>query len=99
MNKAELSRYLKAFSDQSRLTILELLAHNDLSVTELTDKIGLSQSAVSRHLAVLRAADVVIATRYGQSVVYSLNTANVTICCEDLCSCLQIRPKFGKRKK
>jgi ArsR family transcriptional regulator len=98
MNKKDLSRYFKAFSDLTRLTILEFLARKDLTVNEITSKVGLTQSAVSRHLSVLRAANVVEATRDGQSVVYSLNKENVCICCNDLCDGLQVTPRLPSRK-
>lgn len=99
MNKKELSIYLKAFGDLSRLTILELLAVKDLTVNEITSKVHLTQSAVSRHLSILRAADVVRATRMGQNVIYSLNKDKVSICCGDLCDCLQVNPKIQIEKK
>ncbi len=98
MNKKEISIYFKAFSDLSRLTILELLARGDLTVGEITAKVKLSQSAVSRHLGILRAADVVSATRDGQSVIYSLNRDRVGICCADFCDCLHVTPILKKGK-
>jgi len=96
MNKTEMSRYFKAFSDLTRLTIMELLARQDLSVNEITAKVGLTQSAVSRHLSVLRAADVVMATRQGQNVIYSLNKEKVSICCSEFCDSLKVGPKLKK---
>jgi DNA-binding transcriptional ArsR family regulator len=99
MNKKELSRYFKAFSDLSRLTILEFLARKKHSVNEITSHIGLTQSAVSRHLGILRAADVVEAKREGQNVIYSLNKEKVSVCCSDFCDCLQVIPKIKRRKK
>ena len=101
MNKKELSKYFKAFSDLSRLTILELLARKDLNVNEITSQVGLTQSAISRHLSILRAADVVEATRDGQNVIYSLNKEKVNICCAEFCDSLQVIPmiKNGKNKE
>ena len=99
MNKRELSIYFKAFSDLSRLTILEFLARKDRTVNEITSQVGLTQSAVSRHLSMLRAADVVSATRDGQNVIYSLNKEKVSVCCSDFCDCLQVTPKIKRRKK
>lgn len=99
MDKAELSRYFKAFGDLTRLTIMELLAHKDFSVNEITTRVGLSQSAVSRHLSILRAADVVRATRDGQQVIYSLNREKVCVCCSDFCDTLRVTPKIGSHKK
>jgi ArsR family transcriptional regulator len=98
MNKKELSKYFKAFSDLSRLTILELLARKHLAVNEITSQVGLTQSAVSRHLSILRAADVVEATRDGQNVIYSLNKDKVSICCSEFCDCLQVTPKIVSKK-
>ena len=98
MNKRELSIYFKAFSDLSRLTILELLARKDLTVNELTSKVGLTQSAVSRHLSILRAADVVSGTRDGQNVIYSLNKEKACVCCVDFCDRLQVIPKIKSVK-
>lgn len=98
MNKSELSRYFKAFSDISRLNILELLARKNFTVNEITAQVGLTQSAVSRHLGILRAADVVEATRDGQSVIYSLNKENVCICCADFCDGLHVTPKIKSKK-
>ena len=99
MNKKELGKYFKAFSGLSRLTILELLARKDLTVNEITSQVELTQSAVSRHLSILRAADVVEATRDGQNVIYSLNKEKVSVCCDDFCNCLQVIPKIKGRKK
>lgn len=93
LSKKELSRYFKAFSDLSRLTIMELLARKDLTVSEITSQVDLSQSAVSRHLGILKAANVVESTRDGQNVIYSLNKENVCIYCDELCGCLKVTPK------
>jgi DNA-binding transcriptional ArsR family regulator len=99
MDKKEYSRYFKAFSDPSRLTIMELLARKDHTVGEITAKMDLTQSAVSRHLSVLRAANVVEATRDGQNVIYSLNRERVAVCCGSFCNCLQVSPKIRIEEK
>ena len=52
--------------------ILCRLLDDEKSVTELEHLIGLSQSAISQHLAVLRDNDLVVAQREGQSIKYSL---------------------------
>jgi ArsR family transcriptional regulator, arsenate/arsenite/antimonite-responsive transcriptional repressor len=67
----------KALSDPTRREILRLLSGRDLAVHEIVERFGLSQPAISRHLAVLRAAGLVSATRQGQNVVYSLDTTVV----------------------
>ncbi len=67
----------KALSDQTRREILRLLSSGDLTAGELGERFAISQPAVSRHLAVLRAAGLVTATRTGQNVVYALDTTVV----------------------
>lgn len=68
----EASALLKAMSNESRLMILCQLLGGDKSVTEIEALIGLSQSAISQHLAVLRENDLVKTQRCGQSIRYSI---------------------------
>ena len=63
---------LGAMANTSRLMILCQLAGGEKSVSELQPLIGLSQSALSQHLAVLRRKHVVRTRRAGQSIYYSL---------------------------
>ncbi len=54
---------LKALADETRLRIFTLLTRRELCVCEIEDMLNLSQSLVSNHLAVLRAAGLVKARR------------------------------------
>jgi DNA-binding transcriptional ArsR family regulator len=63
---------LAGMANTSRLMILCQLAGSEKSVSELQPLIGLSQSALSQHLAVLRRKHLVRTRRAGQSVYYSL---------------------------
>jgi DNA-binding transcriptional ArsR family regulator len=63
---------LGAMANTSRLMILCQLADGEKSVGDLQPLIGLSQSALSQHLAVLRRRHVVRTRRSGQSIYYSL---------------------------
>jgi DNA-binding transcriptional ArsR family regulator len=63
---------LGAMANPSRLLILCQLAESEKSVGELQPLIGLSQSALSQHLAVLREKRVVRTRREGQQIFYSL---------------------------
>jgi len=63
---------LKAMSNENRLLILCQLIHGEKTVGELEEVVGLSQSALSQHLAVLRQNDLVATRRDAQSVFYSL---------------------------
>jgi DNA-binding transcriptional ArsR family regulator len=66
------SALMKAMSNEARLMILCQLFEDEKSVTELEHLIGLSQSAISQHLAVLRENRLVNTKRCGQSIKYSL---------------------------
>ncbi len=59
-------------ANTSRLMVLCRLADGEKSVSELQPMIGLSQSALSQHLAVLRRRHLVRTRRDGQSIYYSL---------------------------
>ncbi|MBT4934503.1 MAG: helix-turn-helix transcriptional regulator [Rhodospirillaceae bacterium] len=68
----EASALMKAMSNEARLMILCRLFDDEKSVTELEQMIGLSQSAISQHLAILRENQLVNTKRDGQSIKYSL---------------------------
>lgn len=63
---------LKAIAHPGRLKILCALLGGDLTVSELVNRIQLSQSAVSQHLARMKAAGILIDRRSGNQVYYSL---------------------------
>lgn len=67
----EASRLLKIMANESRLLVLCYLAEEgELSAGELTDRVGLSQSALSQHLARLREEGLVATRKEAQSVFY-----------------------------
>jgi len=63
---------LKAMANEWRLMILCQLSDGEKTVSELQSLLGLSQSALSQHLAVLRREKIVKARKHAQSVSYSL---------------------------
>ena len=67
------SALLRAMGNPQRLRILLLLAERERSVIELEAQVGLSQSAVSQHLARLRQAKLVRFRREGQMTFYALD--------------------------
>ena len=71
-NAARACSMLGAMANPSRLLILCQLAESEKSVGELQPLIGLSQSALSQHLAVLREKHLVRTRRDGQQIFYSL---------------------------
>ncbi len=99
MNERTYSKYFKAFGDPTRLRILSLLASKEMTVNEIVKAIGLSQPTISRHLAILREAEVVVDRRDGQQVFYSLNRSSVENCCSGFCDCLAITIKIPKKHR
>jgi DNA-binding transcriptional ArsR family regulator len=69
----EASQLLKAMSNERRLLILCHLATGEKAVCELETLVGLSQSALSQHLAKLRRDKLVCTRRNAQSIYYSLD--------------------------
>ena len=72
-NALRASTLLKAMSNQHRLMILCQLSPGEKCVSELEEIIGLSQSALSQHLARLRRDDLVKTRREAQTIYYSLS--------------------------
>jgi len=75
---------LGAMANTSRLMILCQLAGGEKSVSDLQPMIGLSQSALSQHLAVLRRKHLVRTRRVGQSIYYSLASGEAASVMETL---------------
>jgi DNA-binding transcriptional ArsR family regulator len=71
-NALRASTLLKAMSNQHRLMVLCQLASGEKRVGELEEIIGLSQSALSQHLARLRRDNLVKTRREAQTIFYSL---------------------------
>jgi len=63
----------KVLSTESRIRIVELLKGGPLSVNTIAEALGISQSAVSQHLRVLKQAGLVTDKREGYHIYYSLN--------------------------
>jgi len=72
-NAKHASSILKAMSNCHRLMVLCQLVNGEKSVGELEEFIGLSQSALSQHLAKLRRGELVKTRRQAQTIYYSLN--------------------------
>ena len=67
----------RALADPTRREILELLKARPRTSGEIADAFPATWPTISRHLAVLRDAELIIATRDGQHIRYELNTSVV----------------------
>lgn len=64
----------KALSDETRRDIIKLLRSGPMTSGEIAEHFDSAWATISRHLGVLRDADVIQATKNGGNVVYELNT-------------------------
>lgn len=71
------AQVLKAVANEKRLQILYVIADREMSVGDIENVVKLSQSALSQHLAVLRAAGIVSTRRSAQTIFYTLKDKSV----------------------
>ena len=67
----------RALADPKRLCVLESLAEGELSVSELSTRVGCHVPNMSQHLAVLRSAGLVATRREGSTIYYRLSDPRV----------------------
>lgn len=65
----------RALADETRRKILRLLRDGPLTSGEIADRFDSSWPTISRHLAVLREAGLVVTERHGQEIRYELNAS------------------------
>ena len=70
-----LQNTLKALSDPTRREILNLLKKGRLSAGEIVEKFPVTGASISRHLSVLKEADLIRDKREGKFIYYELNTS------------------------
>ncbi len=75
----EMANFFKVLADETRLKILFALFDGAKCVMHISEKVEMSQSAVSHQLAILKRADLVKVTRNGKSQVYSISDEHVRL--------------------
>jgi DNA-binding transcriptional ArsR family regulator len=76
----QMAEMFKVLSDPTRLRLVQLLAGDrTLCVNALARRLGVTQSAVSQHLRLLRQAGLVASARQGSFVHYSLKTDRLSV--------------------
>lgn len=70
-----LQQTIKALSDPIRREILERLKAGRLSAGEIANHFSVSGAAISKHLSILREADLIRDTREGKYIYYELNAS------------------------
>lgn len=69
--------FFQALASPYRREIIRLLKWQNLSAGEIAEKFNISQPSISRHLDVLKQAEIVTAERRGNQIIYSLNLSVV----------------------
>jgi DNA-binding transcriptional ArsR family regulator len=87
----------KAFANPIRLRILDLVAKRARSVSELHQRLGISEANLSQHLAVLKAAGVVGTQRTGKQVHCHLAIPEVKQACALISDVLRAHIRNGQR--
>ena len=68
----EVADLFKIFGDSSRLKILCALTQSDMCVSEISEFLSITQSAVSHQLRILKTSNLVKTRRVGKNIIYSL---------------------------
>ncbi len=73
----ELSEFFRVFGDSTRIRILYALSKSEMCVCDLAEVLGVSQSAISHQLQVLRSSRLVKYRREGKTVFYALDDEHI----------------------
>lgn len=89
--------FYQALASQYRREIIKLLKWRNLSAGEIADHFDISQPSISRHLDVLKRAEIVTAERKANQIIYSLNLSVIDEMYIQLSDLLNM--KSGKTQK
>jgi DNA-binding transcriptional ArsR family regulator len=82
---------LRIIGDPTRIRILDLLRDDELTVTQITERLETSQQNASKHLGMLLQAGIVARRKDGNSSIYSIADRGVYELCEQVCGGLQLQ--------
>ena len=96
-------RVFKALADPTRRQILQELKSGEMAAGDIVDLFNISGPAVSRHLAILKAADLVAERREGNRILYRIESETLANCLSDfigsVCPAqINVRKSVAKRK-
>lgn len=81
----------RILSEPIRLHILQALREGELTVTELTREIEISQPNASKHLRIMQDAGILVRDQRGNSVYYSIADNSIFQLCDLVCGSLEAR--------
>jgi DNA-binding transcriptional ArsR family regulator len=92
-----------ALANHKRLQILNLLKDGEMSVTRLTEEMGINKANLSQHLAILRQKNILETRRQGTTIYYRISNPKITEACmimrSVLIEMLKEKVKLSKRLK
>jgi len=80
------SRTFRALADPTRRQILQHLKHGELAAGEIAARFSISGPSISRHLSILRGADLVSERRVGNRILYRLEPDRIAVALGDFLS-------------
>jgi DNA-binding transcriptional ArsR family regulator len=89
----------RALADPTRRQILKALKQKDLRAGEITAMFTMSAPSVSRHLSILKAAELVSERRDGNAIIYRLHSERLAVCLSEFISAVCPMENFGKQPK
>jgi len=91
--RTKIATVLKSMADPHRIDILFHLRRSELCVTELVERLGVSQANVSKHLSVLQSAGLISHRRDGVRRYYCILDPTVFSICDAVCETVERRIK------
>lgn len=71
------AKFIRGFSDKTRLQILECISEKEKTVSQIVEEIRGNQSNISQHLACLKGCGIIVGRQEGKYMYYSLRSAQV----------------------
>ena len=93
----QVAAFLRSVAGPTRLRILRCLHDKEKSVTEIVRDVRAKQSGVSKHLAILASAGVVVSRKNGSTIYYKISDKNVTSICDTVCCSIAERVRQQRR--
>lgn len=75
------AEFCKTFSNPKRLEILGLLKSGEMTVSDITEKLGVSKANASQHLTVMRMMRILKTRRDGTKIHYRIANKKLTLAC------------------
>lgn len=72
------AKFIRGFSDKTRLQILEIIKDKEKTVSQIVDELKGNQSNISQHLACLKGCGIIISRQEGKFIYYSLRNEQIS---------------------